>query len=504
MVQDIALSLDQTPHQLLVAPTGFGKSLTYMGIAALTGWRVGVLTATKSLQDQLTREFSQIGMIDVKGQSNYTCNASLDSTSELRMFFRRGHAYTARTAPCRRGVRCPLKEGGCGYYDRIRQAARADLFVTNYDFWMHNRHQLGKVDLLVMDEAHQAPDELADHLSFRLTPDHRRLLHATFPGGDGVGEWLEWAAWAVDRVDGLRDGEGHGGDLGDLGLTLRRMGDALGRGEWVIEHHGTGGATEVTFDCIDPESFGREVIWGGINRVLLVSATVNVMTAKALGMDAAKVKVWEAKSSFPKARRPVYVVQGAPRLNFRSLEGEKRMWVALADRIIGARADRKGIAHTTSFDRAKYLFQHSRQQGLMRMNESRNTAHTVAQFKQTRGGGLLVSPSMTTGWDFPLSECEYQLIGKIPFPDLRSKAAKARNQRNKEWAGYTAAQVIVQASGRGMRSADDQCETFIIDGNFGWWYDQNRRFLPQWWVDALVWVDLAHIPPPPPKLPAHV
>lgn len=496
-IEDIAAC--DAPHQLLIAPTGFGKSGTYVGLHRYTGWRTVVLTATRSLQDQLMREFAQpIDLVDVRGQSNYECVESNNSASPLTPFFRRGRHYTVRDAPCTRGIRCQMKDGGCTYYDAIRAAAANPIFVTNYDFWMRNKDRMGPVDLLVMDEAHQAPQELADFMSFRLTKDQRRLFSRSLPEGENLETWQAWAEWAAGA---MKERLGPDAPLAivDLARDIERMADILGHGDWVVEHTEQGG---VNFDCVDSAQFGQHFLWGKAKRTLLVSATVNGMTAKALGMKVEEVKVWEAKSGFPVERRPVYAVNGAVRLNFRSLEGEKRMWVALIDRILSQRSDRKGIIHTTSFERARYLCQHSALRNRLLLNDSSSTALTVERFRKAPSstGLTLVSPSVTTGWDFPLSECEFQIVGKIPFPDLRSKASKVVNKRNPEWSGYQAAQSLVQSSGRGMRSAEDSCETFVVDGNFDWWYGANKKYIPKWWQDAVRWVDLSKLPPPLPKL----
>jgi ATP-dependent DNA helicase DinG len=92
------------------------------------------------------------------------------------------------------------------------------------------------------------------------------------------------------------------------------------------------------------------------------------------------------------------------------------MWVGLIDRILDARGDRKGIIHTTSFERARYLQQYSRHSGRLLLNESRNTRDVVSAFKSTQRPMVLVSPSVTTGYDFPYAECEFQVIGKVPYP----------------------------------------------------------------------------------------
>lgn len=110
---------------------------------------------------------------------------------------------------------------------------------------------------------------------------------------------------------------------------------------------------------------------------------------------------------------------------------------------------------------------------------------------------------MTTGWDFPYDQCEFQIIGKVMFPDTQGGIAKARAAHDKDYGNYIAAQNMVQASGRGMRAEDDRCETFIIDDNIEWFVSMCRRlgFLPKWWLDSYQTVH--GIPPAPPRLNAH-
>lgn len=487
------LDSDASSH-LLVAPTGFGKSSTYMGMAVLSGGRTVILTATKALQDQLVRDFSASGLFDVRGQGAYPCTLTKYLPQNAHMV---KPGATAATAPCRWGFECPLKvSAGCPYYDRVRQARNESLVVTNYDFWLHNQHNLGDINLLIMDEAHQAPQELADHLSFRLTSEMRKHFASKLPDNDSIPAWQYWARMASASIKGkLESHKGHPPQaLQDLYQGISTVDQKLSMGEWVIERFDDGA---VAFDCVNPESFGS-LLWGAVDRVVLVSATANKMTAHAIGIT--EVEEWAARSSFPKERRPVWAVEGAVQVNFRMVEGQKRQWVNLIDRIMDSRLDRKGIIHTTSFERARYLQQYSRHAKRLVLNESRTTRSVVENFKLSKGNSVLVSPSVTTGYDFPYSECEFQIVAKIPFPDLRTKAAQEKVERNREWAGYMAAQVIVQSSGRGMRAEDDQCETFIVDGNFGWWWRGNRKFTPKWWQDAVRFTSIGGLPPAPERL----
>ena len=69
---------------------------------------------------------------------------------------------------------------------------------------------------------------------------------------------------------------------------------------------------------------------------------------------------------------------------------------------------------------------------------------------------MLVSPSVTTGWDFP--EADYLIIAKIPYPDTQPKVVKARIEEDKEWAAFTAMETLIQEAGRGSRCFDHETE----------------------------------------------
>jgi len=105
---------------------------------------------------------------------------------------------------------------------------------------------------------------------------------------------------------------------------------------------------------------------------------------------------------------------------------------------------------------------------------------------------------VVTGWDFPYQQCEYQIIGKIPFPDARRKVDKARREKDPDYSCCMAMQNLVQTCGRGMRYPDDQCENMIIDDHFVWFVRKYAKYAPQWWLNAVQTVKT--IPEPPERL----
>ena len=109
---------------------------------------------------------------------------------------------------------------------------------------------------------------------------------------------------------------------------------------------------------------------------------------------------------------------------------------------------------------------------------------SITRFKKADPPLVMVSPSMTTGVDLPYDDCRYQILGKVPYPDTRNKIVKARVQEDPEYGAYIAAQQLVQAVGRGVRSKDDWCENFIIDSNIGWFMKRHKNFMPNWFLTS--------------------
>src|SRR3972149_8710720 len=123
--EEAVQSVVNSKHRFIVQvqPTGSGKSLCYIMAAVLSNKRALILTSTRALQDQIMADFGACFKIaDVRGQSNYTCLHQEPLTCEEGL--------------CHIGYECALKSSGCLYYDAVRRAARSQMVVTNYAFWL--------------------------------------------------------------------------------------------------------------------------------------------------------------------------------------------------------------------------------------------------------------------------------------------------------------------------------------------------------------------------------
>jgi Rad3-related DNA helicase len=560
--RSVVRALDSDKRVVVLAlPTGAGKSATYMSIARLRGGRTCVLTSTKALQAQLSGDFAEMGLVEVMGQNTYPCRALTephanhleDAVAGLRVrprHERDNPQFAPRNGcdegPCHLGLRCKLRQDGCHYYDAVRTADAAELVVTNYAFWLTiNQYRkrrvgpyddpdqanddgviegIGKFDTLVLDEAHDAPEALSSFLTVKLTQaDVEGVLGSRMLSIEStIAQWQQWASQQHGRSESLlavaieavkRSG---GGDrtaarqvkaLKQLVRTLAML--KVPGVEWVVEpvrEDGNDAANpDLQFAPVWPAPLAEQYLFRGIDKILLVSATVRPKTLDYLGIDRADAEFWEEPSTFPIARRPVIHIPTA-KLTHKLNDMMLRAWVTRHDQILRARPGVKGIIHTGSYERMRYLSTNMAMRDRLlwhRSNASwqtrgRTLAEALDEFRtRSAGQGLwLISPAVTTGYDFPHDQCRVQIISKVPFPDTRSEIVKARTERDPDYGMYLAMQTLVQATGRSTRSESDWSEVFILDDQCQWFLWKFREFAPEWFLEAY---DKVSVIPPAPR-----
>ena len=485
----------------LAIPTGGGKSLTAVGIAKAMGLRTVVLTATKGLQEQYNGDFETIGMVDVRGRSNYAC-----------LHDRSASCYFGPLEGCRREARCTARIAG-------QNARKAHLVTTNYSYWVAakglNRkkttrtyldqfqyeveeEEVGRpVELLVCDEGHRAMEELSKCLRVEIKEKILTELKYGHQRTDDIRYWLDWAqnnssTVTVERTVAVGDYQRKKDKkTKDHAVKLIQLEEAVDKllqmnsNDWVVEMiEGTKHGRIWQFDCIWPGNWAEGSLFLGVPKVVLMSATLRPASMRLLGVKPENYTFREWPRIFPPQNCPVfhYSPQPAVRMNHKITEEGLKHWVDRIDEIIKSRKGTKGIIHTVSYARQQYLQAHSKHAGLFLCNtnqpDSESAGDVVRAFKTASPPSILVSPSFSTGWDFPDDECRWQIITKVPYPDARSKVMQARVERSPQYVNSLTMQDLVQSCGRPMRHHKDWCETFIVDDNIGWFLIQNKSLAP--------------------------
>lgn len=482
-------------------PTGGGKSPAYVAQALLSGVRCAILTSTKGLQDQLLDDFAGIGLVDIRGRANYDCRLAPGMTCEDGAHVRCQHDGS----------------GACAYYNAYARAANAPLVVTNYSYWVlvHKYGKgLGHFDMLVLDEAHNAPDEVCSVMSQSFSSEEiLYTLQSDFPRAESpLPAWRIWAKTLLPRAEELRDRRAE--FLRDRAATaslreIRELGRIKGlvtklhviasaQGDWIAEANPqkTGG---YHLDPLWPAPYVEEILFRGIPRVLAVSATVLPKTCELLGIRPAELDFQQYPSTFPPERSPFYYIPTC-RVDHRSMLklDYVDLWVRRIDQIIAGRLDRRGIIHTVSYERKNLILSNSIYSEFMVAHVTRDAMRQAQYFKRLAPPAILLTPSMSTGYDFPYESCEYQILSKVPYPDTRSSIMQARTKADKSYGPYITAQQLVQSAGRAMRAKDDRVENFIIDDHIRGFIASQRDLLPPWFLK--LYRRKETVPPAAPKL----
>jgi ATP-dependent DNA helicase DinG len=221
MAEDVSAAFQNADLRLIEAGTGTGKTFAYLVPALLSGQRVAISTGTKNLQDQLferdlprvqraLRVPARVAML--KGRANYLCLHRLKRTAEGGAY-----RYDARFADIERwsratvsgevaelgaaaedpvlraritstadnclGAKCP-DFNACHVAKARRAAMAADLVVINHHVLLADvvlkeegfGEILPGVDAVIVDEAHQLPELVAQFFGLRVSTRQLRDL----------------------------------------------------------------------------------------------------------------------------------------------------------------------------------------------------------------------------------------------------------------------------------------------------------------------------------------
>jgi ATP-dependent DNA helicase DinG len=504
----IAEALDdpQRPRIFVMeAPPGVGKSHVAMTLARWSG-DAYLLTSQKLLQDQYERDFA--GEIQVvKGRDNYLC----ERYPERRVPTSLGMCRWPRGPQCQ----CP--------YARAKAAARAGpVFCTNTAYFATLRHWLGESlprrRLLVIDEAHNLESQLVGALSVTFSPDQmREWFGAPLPRLPSAHEYRPLLRPHVERLgtqlttveralDTLRP---PGPDAAwfslppsreELQLVAER--DRLETGlaglryfvdspdpEWAVRYPASHGSS-LELLPLGVADLTPTLLWDAADIIVLSSAYLGppAATAGHLGFDAEQVRVFAVDSPFPLEQRPL-VYRPVGRLSRATLGSLEPLVFAEVITILRRHASEKGLIHTPSYGAAHRLSQALAeaapdQFARLIVVEGGERTRALDVHRALRRPSVLVSPSLREGVDLPDDFLRFQIITKMPYPDLGDPWTAARRQRDPRWYILETAKALVQAYGRSCRHAADYGVTYMLDAQFERFVGLDRVLLPEWFLEA--------------------
>lgn len=252
---------------------------------------------------------------------------------------------------------------------------------------------------------------------------------------------------------------------------------------------------KLVFKPVHVGKYAYEHLWKHGSRFLVMSATLlsQGLFCQDLGLAEHETAWVQVPSTFPVERRPVIYRPCGDMGRSAQAETLPKL-VAEISRIVTAHPGDRILVHAVSYKLARIIAEGiddrrrvvTFAQGVRGAREE-----ALARYVETPGA-VLIAPALERGVDLHDDLCNVVIVPKIPYANLGDRQVSHRaygwGAAGKRWYQALAIRSICQATGRGMRHADDRCETFILDSAFDRLWREGRRWglWPKWWGDAVV------------------
>ncbi len=212
------------------------------------------------------------------------------------------------------------------------------------------------------------------------------------------------------------------------------------------------------------------------------------MFSKMNGIDPEQADYISIESPFPVENRPIYYFSKTGKQTFKTKELVWMKQKEVLAKILKKHKNDKGIIHTANYEIQGWVVKEFGEDRIL-AHDSTNRADMLQLHYNTDRPTVLTSPSMMTGVDLKEDYSRHQTILKMPYPNLGSKKIKKRMDTMQDWYGLKSTQDLIQMYGRSVRSMNDKANTYILDSCFTDLLKWNKKYFPQWILDAIQYVE---------------
>jgi ATP-dependent DNA helicase DinG len=532
----------------LEAPPGFGKTPVAIALARYLGGS-HICTATKDLQKQYRRDFPFVVDVKGRGNfpciikedmgldescdygpcvkdDSYDCvyktrlmdykvegEGTVHELVKLDPFAERKYVDKIRS----KSKLVELEWRPCHYFHQKWIGARSSHTVYNYRYFLSDIFYAGtaqKRNLLVLDEAHQLESEVGDFRSFTIRKNMLPFLKMQIPdrNADDIETWLDFCIELKERLFDFSEKAERIIERSNQRVTVepfteRNLIDALEREatltaviddmrankkNWIVssvQRDSTNQLTRVTLTPLDISGYFDPILDKG-SISLFMSATIlsKDYLCKTTGLELDKVKFIRIETSdFPVKNRPIRLMNVAW-LNAKTMSESMPNIARTVDNIMSMHKNEKGIIHTTSYSQLQFIKDNIGKENMSRLIEtgsSLDRSEVLEKHYSSKKPTVLISPSLHLGVDLKDDFSRFQIIVKVPYPDLTDKRIGKMKERDPKWYTWNTVLRLVQAYGRSVRSKDDFATTYILDSSISYLLKSAQDIVPKWFTEAI-------------------
>ena len=158
----------------------------------------------------------------------------------------------------------------------------------------------------------------------------------------------------------------------------------------------------------------------------------------------------------------------------------------MVEQICAKHATDKGIIHTHSNAITKSLMLRLTDDRFIFREPGVDNESIINTHTNSTDPSVIVSPSMSFGVDLKGDLARFQIIIKAPFMTLADERVSRLMKADYQWYVNHMLCNVIQSCGRGVRSVDDYCVTYILDGNITENIIRNADKLPKYFIKRFI------------------
>jgi len=500
---------------LLNLPTGTGKS--FISVAMFCNWyknfvndkaKFDILTNSKVLQQQYLRDFDFIN--NYKGRSNYYCDkydTDCGNGKELCKILK---------SPC----------DSCPYDIAKNKWLAGDIGLTNFHLFntlsLYQTSTLNSrgANVLIIDESHDFESVYSDFLSTKVsaktlkkcgfnlkeieTLDDRFISKIKY-----MNKYLEFLERKlipmleekkaqfenelgysapkkkIELSNFLQNIEGKLLSFKHLFESYKNDPENIVLDVFINKADKMYSGTELITQHVWVYEYIRDYVWKHYDHIIFMSASIldKKMFSFINGLEEDITTYYEIETPFPVNNRKIFYMK-VGKMNWATKEETFQKQIPWIEKILAKYKDSKGIIHTTNYEITDWIKDNITNDRLL-FHETEDRNEILEKHIHSTTPTVLVSPSMMSGIDLKDDLARFQILLKVPYPNISSNKIKSRQKSNKDWYTWKTVVDTLQSYGRAVRSDTDQADMFILDSNFSDLLKYNSHIIPEYMQKAI-------------------